>query len=132
PERQGTREPALPIGPAPATATDVAPPGPDPGILVVEDEWHAEAPRERGPEQRRIRRGDPHTPRVEALGGQKAPAGAPETGERAQAKIADAERSREPRREGPAAHDPHAGRHPLRALRVEPPLAVARGHGADG
>src|SRR3970282_899680 len=105
PERQGTREPALPIGPAPATAPDVAPPGPDPGILVVEDEWHAEAPLERGPEQRRIRRGDRDPQRVEVLGAKKPPAGSAETGERAQAKIADAERSREPRGEGPAAHD---------------------------
>ncbi len=71
--REGARQPALDVGPAVRPRADGLAPGPHPGVLIVEDERHAEPPLEHRPEQRRVRRVDRDEQGVEALPSQQGP-----------------------------------------------------------
>ena len=129
--RQGARQPALDVGPAVRPRADGLAPGPDPGVLIVENERHAEPPLEDRPEQRRVRRVDRDEQGVEALPSQQVRARAPKAIEGPHPEISDADAARPPRGPGTAADDAKLGGHEARQPGIEAPLVVARIHRDD-
>ena len=107
-------------------AADAVPPLAHPRILVVEDERHTESPLEQRSEQRRVRRIDRDEQGVEPLAREEVRGLAPQSLERAQAEIADAERAGDSRGPGARADHPQSRRHAFGEHRIERALVIAR------